>query len=96
MRIADCYFCGTPAARSVSSENDKHVRVECPTCGTYRLDERSHHELEVWLLQLQEAGVERPPVNGAVSAFVRATYDAGGQQEVFIDDLATLRRNANA
>jgi hypothetical protein len=96
MRTATCWICGSPAPRSSALENNKHTRVECPKCGTYHMDERSHQRLGERIAPQIEAGVEAPhhPNHEALSALIRTKYDASGQQEVFIDDFDALEREA--
>jgi PHP family Zn ribbon phosphoesterase len=92
----NCRICGSPAPHSFAPENNKHIRAECPKCGTYRMDERSDQRLGERVASQIEAGVEAPRHRNheALSAVIRAKYDASGQQEVFIDDFDALEREA--
>lgn len=96
MRTANCWICGSPAPHCSAPENSKHTRAECPKCGTYRMDERSRQRLGERITPQFEAAVEAPhhPNHEALSAVIRAKYDASGQQEVFIDDFDALERAA--
>jgi hypothetical protein len=60
------------------------------------MDERSRQLLGERLNSQFEAGEEAPrhPNHEALSAVIRAKYDASGQQEVFIDDFDALEREA--
>lgn len=92
MLNAICWVCGSPAPRSSAPENRMHTRVECPKCGTYRVDDPTSQKLGEAILKQVKAGEETPrhPNHEALSAAIRAKYDASGHQEVFIDDLDAL------
>jgi hypothetical protein len=93
-----CSFCWSPAVCSPSAVNDKHLRVECPKCGLYRLAEQANQSLGEWVFQMEDAGVHPPlpPNHRALSAMIRAEYERNGHEEVFIDDYDALRSKARA
>src|SRR5690349_2823975 len=91
-----CWICWSPASRSQAAVNDRHLRVGCPKCGAYRLDELADQELGEWVIQMRDAGVDPPlpPNHQALSAMIRAEYERNGHNEVFIDDYDALRSKA--
>ncbi|HEX8906053.1 MAG TPA: hypothetical protein VF771_14490 [Longimicrobiaceae bacterium] len=87
MTTKPCVFCWTLARHSRPEEfYGKQQRVECPTCGTYRLDERSHQLVWELLGPLVERGFDHSPFPPAVSREIRRRYDESGGREVVIDE----------
>jgi hypothetical protein len=82
-----CAFCWTLARHNWPEEfYSKQQRVECSTCGTYRLDERSHQLLWELLGRAVEHGLDHSPFPPAVSQEIRRRYDESGGREVVVDD----------
>lgn len=90
-----CAFCWTLARHSWPEEfHSKQQRVECPTCGTYRLGELSHQLLWEMLGPAVEHGLDHSPFPPAISREIRRRYEESGGHEVVIGNWEQFRAEA--
>lgn len=90
-----CVFCWTLAHHSWPEEfHSKQQRVDCPTCGVYRLDERTHQLVWELVGPTMERGLDHSPFPLAISNAIRSRYDESGGREVVIDNWERFRADA--
>jgi hypothetical protein len=93
METDHCVFCWTLAPHSFPDEfHNRQQRVNCPTCGLYRLGEEPHQV--VWDLLDDRHGLDNSPFPRAISQEIRRRYDESGGREVVIDDWERFRAEA--
>jgi hypothetical protein len=90
--IDNCVFCWTLARHSRPDEfHGLQQRVDCPTCGLYRLGELAHQL--VWE-PFDRHELDHSPFPPAITKEIRRRFDESGGREVVIDDWEQFRAEA--